>query len=70
MDNHRGQNLQKVEMISPTVSTDALMLSIIINAFENRDVATANVEGAYLHTDMEDFVLLTMVREATDIMCK
>jgi len=46
------------------------MLSIIIDAFENCDVATANVEGAYLHANMEDFVLLKMVGEATDIMCE
>jgi len=45
------------------------MLSIIIDAFENCDVATADIEGAYLHADMEDFVLLKMVGEAMDIMC-
>jgi len=45
----------KEETTSPTVSTDALMLSIIIDAFENCDMATTDVEGAYLHADMEDF---------------
>jgi len=45
------------------------MLSIIIDAYEKRDVATADVEGAYLHADMEDVVLLKMVGEAADIMC-
>jgi len=59
----------KEETTSPTVSTDALMLSIIIDAYENCDVVTADVEGAYLHADMEDFVLLKMVGEAADIMC-
>jgi len=59
----------KEETSSPTVSTDALMLSIIIDAYEKRDVTTADVEGAYLHADMEDFVLLKMVGEAVDIMC-
>jgi hypothetical protein len=39
----------KEETTSPTVSTDALMLSHIIVAKEGRDVATADVEGAYLH---------------------
>jgi len=64
------ERFAKEETTSPTMSTDALMLSIIIDAFENRDVATANIEGAYLHADMEDFVLLKMVGEVTDIMCK
>ena len=45
------------ETTSPTVSTDALMISLMIDAKERRDVATADVEGAYLHADMEDFVL-------------
>jgi hypothetical protein len=47
----------KEETTSPTVSTDALMLSLMINTKEGRDVATADVEGAYLHADMEDFVI-------------
>jgi len=59
----------KEETTLLTISTNALMLSIIIDAYEKRDVATADVEGAYLHADMEDFVLLKMVGEAVDIMC-
>jgi hypothetical protein len=42
----------------------------MIDAKERRDVATANVEGAYLHADMEDFVFLKLVGEAVDIMCQ
>ena len=42
----------------------------MIDALEKRDVATADVEGAYLHADMPDFVLLKMTGEAVDIMCK
>jgi hypothetical protein len=30
----------------------------------------ANVEGAYLHADMEDFVLLKLAGEAVNIMCQ
>jgi len=59
------------ETTSPTVSTDALMISLMIDATkERRDVATADVEGAYLHADMEDFVLLKLVGKAVDIMCQ
>ena len=60
----------KEETTSPTVSTDALMISLMIDAKERRHVATADVGGAYLHADMEDFVLLKLVREAVDIMCQ
>ena len=41
------------------------MLSLMIAAKEGRDV-----EGAYLHADMEDFVILKLVGEAVDIMCQ
>jgi len=60
----------KEETTSPTVSTDALMISLMIDAKERRDVATADVEGAYLHADMEEFVLLKLVGEAVNIMCQ
>ena len=33
------------------------MLSLMIDVKEGRDVAAADVEGAYLHADMEDFVI-------------
>jgi hypothetical protein len=36
----------KEKTASPTISTDALMMSILIDAWEKRDVATANVSGA------------------------
>ena len=44
----------KSETTSPTVSVDALMLSLMIDAKEDRDVATADVAGAYLKADMDD----------------
>ena len=36
---------EKSQTASPTVSTDALMLSIILEAYEGRNVATADVVG-------------------------
>jgi hypothetical protein len=59
----------KDETSSPTVSTDALMSSIMIDAYERRDVATADVAGAYLHASMDDFTLLKVEGESVDIMC-
>jgi KUP system potassium uptake protein len=60
----------KEQTSSPTTSTDALMLSVMIDAIERRDVAVADVEGAYLHAKMEDFTLLRVEGESVDIMCK
>ena len=60
----------KSETASPTVSSDALILSIIIDAYEQRDVATADVAGAYLKAFMDDFVLMKFTGESVDILCK
>jgi len=43
------------------VSTDALMLSLMIDTFEQKDVATTDVVGTYLNANMLDFVLLRLV---------
>ena len=59
----------KEQTSSPTVSNDALALSLMIDAFEHRDVATADVVGAYLHADLTDFTLLRVEGASVDIMC-
>ena len=59
----------KEETVSPTVSTDALMLLIMIDAKEGRDVATADVAGACLHADLDDFTLLKVEGASVDITC-
>ena len=61
---------EKSETSSPTVSNEALMLSLMIDSFEGRDVATADVAGAYLNADMPDYVLLRFEGEMVDIMCE
>ena len=48
---------------------DALMFSLMIDAFEERDVVTADVVGAYLLADMDFFVVLKLTSNSVDIMC-
>ena len=60
----------KSETASPTVATDALMLTIIVDAYEQRDVATADVVGAYLKAFMTDFVVMKFSDESVDILCE
>ena len=50
----------KSETTSPTVATDALLLSILIDAHEGRDVATADVAGAYLKAHMDELVIMKL----------
>ncbi len=46
------------------------MLSTIVDSLEERDVATADVVGAYLLVDMDEYMLLKLTREVVDILCK
>jgi hypothetical protein len=58
------------ETASPTVSTIALILTILIDAYERRDVATADVAGAYLKATMNDYVLIKFTGESVEILLK
>jgi hypothetical protein len=41
---------------SPTAASDVVLLTTMIDPYENRDVAVADVTGAYLHAHMKDFI--------------
>ena len=45
--------LSKEDTSSPTVSTEGLMLSCMIDAMEGREVATADIPGDFLQTDYD-----------------
>jgi Reverse transcriptase (RNA-dependent DNA polymerase) len=60
----------KSETTSPTVATDSLMYTILVDAKERRDVATADVVGAYLNADMDAYTLMKLTGETVDIMVK
>jgi hypothetical protein len=63
--------VSKDDSSSPTVSNDAFLMSLIIDAFEERDVATADVEGAYLHADMDDFTIMKITsNDHIKILCE
>jgi hypothetical protein len=46
------------------------MMSILIDAWERRGVATADVSGVYLRADMADFTILRIKGEEADILCQ
>ena len=43
----------KDDVSSPTVATEALLLTCLIDAMEHRDVATVDIPGAFMQSDME-----------------
>ena len=64
------KTIPKEEATAPTVSLESLIMTLMVDANEDRDVATADVAGAFLKGDMEDFVLIKLMDEEVDIMCK
>ena len=59
---------------SPTANFESLITTLLIDAYEERDIATYDVPGAYLHADIgkkEDGerTLMKLEGEFVDIMC-
>jgi hypothetical protein len=54
----RKQRLYKTkeETSAPTVATEALMLSCVIDAEERRAVVTADIPGAFMQADMDEVI--------------
>ena len=70
-DGRAQKNLyDKSETASPTVATDSLMASIIIDAYERRHVGTADIAGVYLKAYMKDYTIMKFTGESVDILCK
>jgi hypothetical protein len=54
-----GGNMQRVhvtkeESSSPTVSTEAVLLTLIVNACKGRDVAVVDIPNAFIQTKVDD----------------
>jgi Reverse transcriptase (RNA-dependent DNA polymerase) len=69
-DGHSQRTLYpREETASPTMSNEALFLSLMIDAKEHQDVGIADVQGAYLNAVMMDFVLMRISGRAVEIFC-
>ena len=60
----------KEETSSPTATPESVLLTALIDAVEDRHVVVADVTGAYLNADMDDFVLIRLSGDDVDMMCK
>ena len=70
MGEKKREFISKEEASSPTVSTHALMATCLIDAIECRDVATADIPGAFLQADMDEDVWVKFEGEMVDILVK
>ena len=62
--------ITKEAAISTTIQMTSLILSLLIDAEKGRDIATADVVGVNLMTDMKDKVIVKLTGDAVDIMCE
>ena len=53
---------------SPTVSTESLFLSCLIDAVEKRSIATCDIVGAYLNAEMVDKVYIVIRQKMMDML--
>ena len=66
---------QDKTVASPTAGLESLFVSLLVDAYEGRDVATYDVPGAYLQAELSpnennERVLLRLVGNFVDIMCQ
>ena len=60
----------KEETSSPTMSTEALFLTCIVDALECRDVATLDIPGAFMQADMDELVHLRIEGEIARLLIR
>ena len=69
-DRDQRRYISKEEVSSLTIQLESLMLTLLVDTHERRNVAMADVAGAYLFADIDDNVLIKIMGESADIMCK
>ena len=58
--------ISKEESTSPTISTEAVFLTAVVDAWENRKVAVLDVPGAFMQVDMDELVHVRFEGEMVD----
>ena len=58
----------KEDTSSPTVSIEAVLLTSVIDAQENRDVAVTDITGAYLTTDIDEEVHIILEGKLAEML--
>lgn len=58
----------KEDAASPIVSVEAVLMSCVIDAKENKLIATTDIPGEFLHADMKDFVVIKMKGRLAELM--
>ena len=59
---------EKIDATSPTVKTESVILTSVIDAMEGRDVAVCDIPGAFLRAFLDEDVYMVMEGVLADIM--
>jgi hypothetical protein len=62
--------MNKEDTSSPTVAVESLMLSCTIDAEEQRDIATADIPGAFMQADMIGNVHVKLEGKIAELLAK
>ena len=62
------EKIEPKDALSPTVLTEAVMLTATIDALEGRDVTVVDIPGAYLSADMDDEVQNVFIGTLAEMM--
>ena len=60
----------KEDASSPTVAIELVLLTSMIDVKENRDVATANIPGAFMQADMDNIVHMKLKGKMAELLVK
>jgi hypothetical protein len=68
----RKQRLYKSkdETSSPTVSTEAVFLTAVINAQERRQVMTIDIPGAFMHVDIDELIHVRLEGPMAELLAR
>jgi hypothetical protein len=62
--------MTKENTSSPTVAPETLLVTCLIDAIEKRDVATLDIPGAFMQSEMEGLVIMKLERVMAEIILK
>eukprot|EP00978_Attheya_sp_CCMP212_P009274 scaffold21935_cov53-Attheya_sp.AAC.2 len=60
----------KEEASSPTVAIESVMLTSVIDAKENRDVAIVDIPGSFMQADMDELVHMKLEGKMAELLVR
>ena len=64
------QEMKKEEVSAPTISMEGLFITLVIDTEEERDVATIDIQGAFLQTAAKPGNFIRFTGAMVDILCQ